>query len=428
MAIAITIGSGAGLQAWVGYVLVRRALSAPILLEQVNEVLLLLFYGGMASCVLNATLSTTLLYTVGFVPINTIPFHWFTWWAGDVIGVLVFTPILLLLFAPASQVSRPRKTIVGCSLTITFLIIVYLFHTAKEYEATENQFVFNRLVTEITQEFRKDLKVYLNILVANERFIISSEQVSAQRFYRFTETFLKQYSGIHSLSWNPRITDQERDAFETSVQQQGYPDYVIKDRSAMGKIAIAPRRELYFPVGYLAPYELNQTAHGHDTYGNDPVSGDVRARTLDKARDEGRPLATGRLSLIQADQTYGLLIYHPVYASNKEIDSLKKKRETLIGYVAGVFLIPKMIKANAERASQAHLHMILRDLKSTKENQLLYDSRTSNFQENPTLIPIPPNAMTSQQDFEFAGRQWEIQFIHDIDKFVPHHNWSLWAV
>ena len=137
LAIASSIATGACVQAFVGLHLVRRTLERPVLLEHIREVVVLQLLGGPLSCLVNATVGTATLFVAGFIPGDLLPFHWATWWAGDVMGVFVFAPILLLLFNSSGLISRQRKTIVGVSLAVTFLLVVYLFHMAKARDEVE---------------------------------------------------------------------------------------------------------------------------------------------------------------------------------------------------------------------------------------------------------------------------------------------------
>lgn len=426
LSIAATIALGASLQAWIGYVLVRRVVSFPILLEHVKEVLLLLFYGGVISCLINATVGTLLLYGVGFISFEMLPFHWATWWVGDVIGVVVFAPILLLLFSATPYVTRQRKMIVGLSLSITFLLIVYLFNVTKKQDQKENQLQFNRMASEVTQDFQKKLEVYLNLLMANERFIISSNTVTFEQFARFNKSFLNRYSGIQSLAWLPLVLDTGREEFESHMQQTGYPNFVIKDRSALGQLETAPQRERYFPVTYFSPYEPNKRAQGLDTHGADPVIGNIRKLTQNRARDEGRAITTGRTSIVQAESAYGLLIYHPVYSS--EDTTLASRKASLVGYTAGVFILPDMINASAKKSAQLNMLLVVCDISHTESPQVLYDARTPDKKESNQPVPISEATLKHTEVLNFAGSQWEILFIENQQGQTGQHNWSLWAV
>lgn len=89
---------------------------------------------GAASCVVNATCGVATLWTAGAIPSRLFPFSWWTWWVGDAIGVLIFTPILVLWAASPGEVSRARKISVTWPLVLVFLIALAAFHYARHWE------------------------------------------------------------------------------------------------------------------------------------------------------------------------------------------------------------------------------------------------------------------------------------------------------
>ena len=93
LGIPLIIGTGAALQAVIGAILVRRFASFPNDLAHVNEVFTFLFWGALVSCLVNATISVTTLMLSGKITVSNFLFNWWTWWLGDVIGVLIFTPL-----------------------------------------------------------------------------------------------------------------------------------------------------------------------------------------------------------------------------------------------------------------------------------------------------------------------------------------------
>ena len=190
---------------------------------------------------------------------------------------------------------------------------------------------------------------------------------------------------------------------------------------------MAARRPVYFPVTYISPYESNEKAHGYDTYGSDPVSDNVRPRTLDRARDEGQAVATGRILIVQAEDAYGLLVYQPVYDVTS--GSVEQRRSNLAGYAAGVFIVPNMLRETAEHGARLGMQIVVNemDLGKGAGGKLLFDSRTPDFKESSEPIVVDSRALTSRQTLQFAGLRWELRFIENTAS-AGDIVWSLWAV
>jgi integral membrane sensor domain MASE1 len=105
--IAATIAIGATLQAAVAVALVRRFAGRPLVLDRDGDVLRFLAFGGPVACLVGATVGVSALIVGVLLPVSGWLFNRWTWWVGDVIGVTVFSPILLAFVAePAMPGAR----------------------------------------------------------------------------------------------------------------------------------------------------------------------------------------------------------------------------------------------------------------------------------------------------------------------------------
>ncbi|MFD9334476.1 MASE1 domain-containing protein [Streptomyces sp. NPDC060028] len=66
-------------------------------LDRFRDGLALVFLGGLAPMLISATVGTWLLVLTDSLPSGGFWTVWWTWWAGDAMGVLVITPLLLVL-------------------------------------------------------------------------------------------------------------------------------------------------------------------------------------------------------------------------------------------------------------------------------------------------------------------------------------------
>lgn len=420
------IALGATLQAVFSAHLIKRFNIFPTTLEKERDIFGLLLWGAPVGCLMNAIIGPLTLFIAGVIPADSFMVSAFTWWVGDAIGVILFTP-LLILFA-VKDVPVIRKIVVSIPIALFIALAVFVFFDSKDEQRAEEQQKFDAIAQNISSEFEKNMQTYLNVLIANERFIHASDHVSYEEFEAFASKFFEIHPGIQALTWTEKVTDENRAAFEKSLQEQGFPTFVIKDRVQIGNIRPAGRREIYFPVTYIIPYEQNRAAHGYDTYGPDEVSDNVRQQVLDKARDEGRALTTGRISIVQAENQYGLLIYNPVYSKALKDDSPDGRRRHLLGYTAGVFIISDMMNPINQFAQQRGADIVLRDLSAQNDRRLLFDSRTPNHREPEHPIDIPENALISSETLDIAGHVWEIEFIQKPEAVIKNHGWRLWYI
>ena len=87
---------GASLQAIAGAFLIRRLTQYPTVLVDARDIIKFLLLGGPVSCLVNATWGVTSLLWGGVIQPVDYLFHWWTWWVGDAIGVITFTPMILI--------------------------------------------------------------------------------------------------------------------------------------------------------------------------------------------------------------------------------------------------------------------------------------------------------------------------------------------
>src|SRR2546423_421058 len=92
--IAISAGNTlAPVLAW----LLLRQVGFRIELDRLRDALALVFLGAFAGMLISGLLGTTTLVITGGVPVSSFASTLSVWWTGDAMGVLVVTPVLLVL-------------------------------------------------------------------------------------------------------------------------------------------------------------------------------------------------------------------------------------------------------------------------------------------------------------------------------------------
>ncbi|MGW1029013.1 MASE1 domain-containing protein [Streptomyces sp. NPDC002577] len=96
LSVALAITAGATLAPICAYLLLRRA-GFHIEIQRLRDVLALIFVGALAGMVVGAVVGTGVLVLSGRLPASGFWPRWWVWWADDARGVLVVTPLLLVL-------------------------------------------------------------------------------------------------------------------------------------------------------------------------------------------------------------------------------------------------------------------------------------------------------------------------------------------
>ncbi|MER8155653.1 MASE1 domain-containing protein [Streptomyces sp. NPDC094472] len=89
------------------YLLLRRVGFRPAL-DRLRDALVLVFLGALAGMLISATVGTAALIVSGALTAGDFWTAWSVWWTGDAMGVLVITPLLLVLHRLLHRARLPR--------------------------------------------------------------------------------------------------------------------------------------------------------------------------------------------------------------------------------------------------------------------------------------------------------------------------------
>ncbi|QIY54210.1 hypothetical protein HEP86_06490 [Streptomyces sp. RPA4-5] len=129
-AVVLAIVAGNTLGPLLAYRLLRRA-GFRVELDRLRDAVALVFLGALTGMLVSATIGSGALVLSGALPTGEFWPTWAVWWTGDAMGVLVITPVLLLLSAarwPTREQIRPLRwleaaLLVACTCAVTLLAV-----------------------------------------------------------------------------------------------------------------------------------------------------------------------------------------------------------------------------------------------------------------------------------------------------------------
>ena len=284
-------------------------------------------------------------------------------------------------------------------------------------DASENRY------TALQREIESDLQVVTSI----QALYNASDRVERSEFHDFTDPFLSQHDSIQALEWIPRVPDSRREAFEMAAGQDGFPGFRITERDAQGHTLRAAQRDEYYPIYFVEPYRGNEVALGYDL-----ASNTTRREALERARDTGEMVATGRITLVQeTGNQYGFLVYAPIYRKGTLLDSVPARRDNLQGFALGVFRIGDLVEKSLTYLSPAGIDLYLYDPLAAEQDRFLYHHSSTG---NPTIVASTGRATPAAGEFDYAktldvaGRQWQIVFRPTSEFIAARSTWAPWGV
>ena len=197
--IFLATGTGGTLFAYVGCSLIKKYANYPNELIFDKEIILFLLLGGPISCLIPATIGITSMTYVGILSPAEIPVNWMSWWVGDTIGVLIFTPIMLTVFTPDSVLWKRRQLSLGLPLIGSFSFVVFFFFHVIELEEKRNYQLFLDNTLSITQELENHIENHIRSIRSIHNFYVSSNKIEEYEFKRFTQAFLTDHK--HNVSF-----------------------------------------------------------------------------------------------------------------------------------------------------------------------------------------------------------------------------------
>ena len=114
--------------AWI----VHRFIGFPSTLSHWRDILILFLIAGFVGSIPSPTIGVTTLYLHGFFPLDNYMYLWSSWWVGNSLGIVTFTPILITIFSPKKYISTKRKIYIAIPLTIALILVgLVLINTNK---------------------------------------------------------------------------------------------------------------------------------------------------------------------------------------------------------------------------------------------------------------------------------------------------------
>ena len=358
-------GTGGTLFAYIGAFLIKKYSGYPSELINDKEIILFLLLGGPVSCLIPATIGITAMTMSGIISISEIPLNWFSWWVGDTIGVLIFTPIMLTIFAHESTLWKRRRISLALPLIISFCFVMFFFFYILNLEENRNQHFFQDNSLKISHELKNHFKNHIRFIHAIHSFFISSENIEEPEFTLFTESFLndtEENVSISFLEYRPELA-------ETQTIPLTLKFNVSKDTTQSTTLS--------FPPELLQLIKRNKP--------------------------------TTELSPVYIHNKKGIFnLFAPVYES-KENNSGRLKGIIVISCSLNK-IINHILKESAINKLGLSIH-------NTKNNTVLYsneyiNSRYSMFEQ---LIHV-------------ANQNWKLTFYLDTNHLYAQTHWSIWWV
>jgi len=143
---AVGLGLGSSLQALLGCYLLRKFLGMRNSLHNLRSIALLASL-SVFSCFVSASVAFATFYLKGNIDFSGFLGFWEPWFVGDVLGVLVVTPLLILLLNYGSSLAPLKRILAVCfpALILSVVIMIMFFNVqSKDLLVQQSKIAFTR--------------------------------------------------------------------------------------------------------------------------------------------------------------------------------------------------------------------------------------------------------------------------------------------
>jgi signal transduction histidine kinase len=258
---------------------------------------------------------------------------------------------------------------------------------------------------------RARLESHAALLYGAAALFVASDRVGAANFSRYVDhlELADRFPGVRAVGYSERLGAW---AGASAVQAARLTDVRARGSEASRLWPDAPRDEQHAIV-FLEPLDArNRAALGYDMY-----SEPVRRAAMARARDTGRPAASGGVTLVQeidGRPQRGFLMYLPVYAPGAPLASVAERRAALRGFAYAAFRAGDLFAGIFGSEQAPGVDFRVYDGRDTSATRLLADSRllpgrlAAPAPEGGRLLaPTPPQ---QARTVDVYGQPWTLVF------------------
>ncbi|HKK15592.1 MAG TPA: CHASE domain-containing protein, partial [Gammaproteobacteria bacterium] len=289
-----------------------------------------------------------------------------------------------------------------------------------DYSHEQGQLWIERHVESRAEELQLRIEATLRLLSATAALFHANPSASRDEFRRFVVANLDQHTDTIAIAWVPRISDDQRQQFESDLVSLGGRWKKIIDPNSHGLRAPALRQAEYFPIKFLVSTVDNELSPGI----NLGALYKTRKR-LQLASQSAELLTTQAIRLTRGKP--GLITFQaflPVYRDGSANATGAGRSDELTGFIMGQFDIRALVEESFGR--EELLSLVLFDVDARPADQLLFQSNMAGdaaltLHEMSDLAKIEQPYWTRY--FDVGNRKWLAAFVGTTGLPQQNLNW-----
>ncbi|PCJ30974.1 MAG: hypothetical protein COA90_07615 [Gammaproteobacteria bacterium] len=349
---------------YISLFLIKRYTSYPNSLISVNSTLKLLFWGGPVAAIFPAVFGLFIFYLSGITPPEYIIENGMTWWLGDSLGVIIITPLVLLLIGRPGKINPSRKWVVILPVLATLSFALWLFNNAINEEDKRIKAELEHLTTVMSSRISHELMTHINLtkFMTDSVFDNDNIDIKDDSFNRSVSFIRHLHPDILSISWHKNNS-------------------TTKDENAL------PPELLHF---------------------------------YQQARDTGKATVSSKIQSEQdghSQQT--ILSFLPVYRSFYPVDTLEQRQKAFVGTIVAKHDLNRILSTLIKRFSQSYTDISVYDISDSHNPIRLYPEETLQSE----LV-----SASILHSFSINNRQWQVSITPGEMYFKKDYSSNIWLI
>ena len=390
----LCIAYGSTLQAFAGRRLAEHHIGLPLRLTRMDELVKLFLLTGPVACLMAPSIGAVSLFMLGLLPGHQLLHSWWVWWVGDVFGVIVFLPLMLVLPGTPNRLTWRGLDVGGLPMVAMLSVLVPLGLTFYAWQITSDRIqaqaatAFQTLAQESEQALTHRLNSYNDALLGGAGFFLGSKYVLRHEWETYADAIhvRENFPGVGGIGYIEPLKEAEIPAFLQRVRREGAPDFAIHP---------ATQGLPYYIIKYIEPARLNLPVPGLNI-----AAEPVRREAAELARDSGATTLTRRVTLLQDEEKgIGFLMLHPFYRLDRPHDSVETRRQNFLGWIYSPFVARDFFNGLTKSQGET-LQMRIYEGASANPDALIYDSSdVHNIQLRRPLYTVQKQINVMQQQW-----------------------------
>jgi signal transduction histidine kinase/CheY-like chemotaxis protein len=374
-------------------------------------------------CLVGCTVGEATLRVMHMAKSSELFFGWVAWWLGDVTGVLVVAPALLLLLHRRLREDRlPLQAFpllclgLGLTLFSTFAVSIV------ERDAHSERFGAD--ASRLSMALQNHVDLAARDLETLQQYFYGVD-IDVAEFRAVSRPLLARSPWQSTFAWLPHVTRAQREQFETSPQ--GLGGMSIRRISEDGSVVRAPQRDEYFPVAWTDPEAGREALIGIDLL-SDPVRGPALAR----ARASGKVTAAPPVAAIAISPEARVIqtLYAPIADKNRGANRPYEPR-TVRGMVAATMDVASLFQIALGQMGIHDETVLLFDPDAPASPALLWSGdhvRVVEPDERDELVTHLSGGVARRHAMRIGDRQWMVLAQPTWASTMPQPSWLQLAV